>query len=94
MIKTIEMYHVVCDHDGCEGHPRGDSYAFADLGAALDDAVDGDWCIRDGLHLCPEHGYRTVCMGDDEGCPRRDVSEADDGWVYCPAHLHEGMDDE
>lgn len=90
------MYRVVCDRDGCEEHPHhNDYYAWAEVGEALDEAINAEWYIRGGgtLALCPEHGYRTVCMGDVEDCPRRDVTEADDGWMYCPEHRHEGMDE-
>jgi len=94
-VKTVTMYRVQCDEPGCEDSPQegGDYYAWADHGAAYDEAMGGDWTIRDGLDLCPEHGRRTVCMGDDEQCARRDVSEADDGWMYCPDHKDQGGDE-
>ena len=96
-IKTVEMYRVECDHDGCDEHPHyGDFYAWADEGKAIEEATNAEWYVRGWpvtLTLCPEHGHRTVCMGDDEECPRRDVTEADDGWMYCPEHRGEGMDE-
>lgn len=93
-VVTTTMYRVVCDEEGCDSSPQdhGDYFAWADVGAAYDEANGGDWAIRPGLDLCPEHGGRTVCMGDDEQCSRRDVSEADDGWMYCPDHREQGMD--
>lgn len=92
-IKTVEMYRLVCDEPGCEASPQdgGDYFAWADRGSAYDDAAYGFWTIRPNLDLCPDHGSRTVCMGDDEQCPRRDVSEAEDGWMYCPDHISQGM---
>ncbi len=96
MIQEVTMYRVVCDEPGCEvpAQDETDYYAWADPGSAVDGAMDGEWIVRDGLHLCPEHGSRKVCMGDDEQCPRRDVTEADDGWMYCPGHIAEGTDSE
>lgn len=92
--QTATMYRVVCDAPDCDSSPQdgGDYYAWADAGAAYDEAIGGDWVIRPGLDLCPEHGHRTVCMGNDEECPRRDVSEAGDGWMYCPEHIEQGAD--
>lgn len=95
-IKEVPMYRVVCDEDGCDASPQDstDYFAWANPGSAIDDAVSADWAVRDGLHLCEDHGHRTVCMGDDSECPRRDdLAEADDGWMYCPEHLEQGMDE-
>jgi hypothetical protein len=95
MIREVTMYRVECDHDGCDTSPQDESdyYAWGDAGFAVDSAIDHGWTIRKGLHLCPDHGHRTVCMGDDEECPRRDkLAEADDGWMYCPDHVGQGMD--
>lgn len=91
-IETVPMYRVVCDEPNCgESAQEGDYYAWIDASDALQEASDADWTTRHPyLHLCPEHGRRTVCMGEGDDCPRRDVTEAADGWVYCPDHIAEG----
>jgi len=88
-LQAVTMYRVVCDEPGCTASANDDTefYAWSDHGAAYDSANDGDWTVRPGLDLCPDHGSRKLCMGNDEKCPRRDVSEAADGWMYCPEHL-------
>lgn len=95
-LLAVTMYRVVCDEPGCNASPQdqSDYFAWADSGTPYDDAAGADWTIRPNFDLCPEHGHRTVCMGADEECPRRDeLAEADDGWLYCPDHLAEGMDE-
>lgn len=93
-VKTIPMYRVQCDAPGCDASPQefSDYYAWADSGSAYDDALSGGWTIRPGLDPLPRAWFPHVCMGSDEECPRRDVSEADDGWMYCPDHVDQGMD--
>lgn len=90
MIREVTMYRVECDEPACDESPHEEHYAWLQDGVALDEAVNADWTVRPGLHLCPEHAGRTVCMGNDETCARRDVTEADDGWMYCPEHIEEG----
>lgn len=93
MIQEVTMYRVVCDQDGCEKSAQDDTefFCWSDQESARNDAESADWYMRKDLHLCPDHGYRSVCMHDE--CPRRDVTEADDGWPYCPEHISEGMDE-
>lgn len=94
-VKTIPMYRVECDEDGCDASPQddGEFWAWSDDDQAEEDARESDWIVRPDLHLCRAHGGRNVCMGDDEECPRRDeLTEADDGWMYCPQHVEQGMD--
>lgn len=65
---------------------------WVDQSGAADAAIDAEWTVRDGLVLCDDCGHRKVCRDEDNTCVRRDLAAADDGWMYCPDHIEQGMD--
>ena len=92
-VIRVDSWKVVCQE--CrETHENGNDWpVFADRWSAEDEARDFDWAIRGELVICPNCvERRPVCLDHDEKCTRRDVSEADDGRLYCPDHLAQGMD--
>lgn len=92
-LVRIDSWKIVCQecYDGFENH-MGWSI-FADHGYAEEQAQDSDWLVRNGLTLCPSCWEKRPCCRDENNeCVRRDVTEADDGWLYCPEHIEQGMD--
>lgn len=92
-LVRIDSWKIVCQecYDGFENH-MGWSI-FADHGYAEEQAQDSDWLVRNGLTLCPScWKKRPYCRDENNECVRRDVTEADDGWLYCPEHIEQGMD--
>lgn len=92
-IVRVDSWKVVCHDCGREGE-FGDWTIFGDRWYAIDAAYDADWAVQgDGaLVLCADCGHRKVCKDENRACTRRDLAEADDGWMYCPDHIAQGMD--
>jgi hypothetical protein len=92
-VKRVDSWMLLCDGCGTEFENGNGWSIFADRWYAEDDARDNEWLVRDGLTLCvPCREKTTYCRDEDNKCLRRDVSEADDGWLYCPDHIEQGMD--
>lgn len=93
-LVRVDSWKLVCQ-DCCDEFENGEGWSvFAAPAYAVDDALDSDWVVREGLVLCSACRYRAVCMDEDDKCTRRDLTEAEDGWMYCPDHISQGMDDE
>lgn len=92
-LVRVVSWKVVCQECRDEFEDGNGWTLFADHGHAQDSAVDHDWLVRDGLTLCVSCWEKNpYCRDEDDGCVRRDVSGADDGWLYCPDHIEQGMD--
>ena len=92
-LVRVDSWKVVCQE--CrEEFENGIGWTiYADAGYAADEAADCDWLVRTGLVLCLSCWEKNpYCRDEDNDCIRRDVSEADDGWLYCPDHIGQGMD--
>lgn len=89
-IVRVDSYKLVCQECFEEYEDWNGWTIFGDAGHAQESAVEGDWVVRPGLVLCSSCGHRKVCMDEDWKCVRRDgLTEADDGWLYCPEHLEQ-----
>lgn len=92
-IVRVDSWKVVCNECRQDFESDNDWTIFADRWYAEDCARDHDWLIRDGLVLCVSCWEKApYCRDEDGKCLRRDLSEADDGWLYCPEHIEQGMD--
>lgn len=91
-LVRVDSWKVVCQECRDEFEDSNGWTLYADQGYAQESAEDADWTVREGLVLCSSCGHRKVCMDEDRGCVRRDLTEADDGWMYCPDHIEQGMD--
>lgn len=62
MIKTVEMYTVICDGCGKDVN-KGEEYScWNDEGYARETAIEADWHEDDDKHYCPDcYSY------DDDG---------------------------
>jgi hypothetical protein len=70
-VKTEDYYSIICDYPGCKttAQEGGDYSAWADVGAAIDEAENGEWlCIDGGGEYCPSHWWwpNDEDDGDDE----------------------------
>jgi ribosomal protein L37E len=54
MIKTVEMYTVVCDNCGKDVYDDSDCYCWNDKGFVEDDAMNYDWIKQDDKHYCAD----------------------------------------
>lgn len=92
-LVRVDSWKVVCDECRDE-FESGDGWTiFGDAGYATESAQGADWLVRKGLTLCTLCWEKNpYCRDEDDECLRRDVSEADDGWLYCPEHIAQGMD--
>lgn len=91
-IIEVQCYRLVCqeclnEYEGWNGWS-----IFLHAADAVDAATDSDWTVRPDLVLCSKCGHRKVCMDENNRCARRDLTEADDGWMYCPDHIEQGTD--
>ena len=92
-LVRVDSWKVVCDECRKEYEDWNGWTIYGEEWHAIESATDSDWIVRDGLVLCSECGHRKVCMDEDNKCVRRDLTEADDGWLYCPEHIEQGMDE-
>ena len=63
-LKSAPYYWIECDHPGCGARSTegGDYAAWADHGAAYDEATSRDWyCPSGGPDLCEEHAPPFCC---------------------------------
>lgn len=62
-VKTVTMYYVQCDQDGCArtDAEHGEYVAWTDPDSAVDIVQDADWWVDTGynVHFCAEH--RPIC---------------------------------
>lgn len=85
MIKTVEMYAIVCDYPDCDFETSdlgGDFSAWSDIGAAHDEWINSD-CISveingEDLYFCAEHRMDLCTI-----CDSPDAWEHSDGDIYC-----------
>lgn len=93
-LVRVDSWKVVCYECRDEYEDWNGWTIFGDHGHAWESASESDWLMREGLVLCPSCWQKKpYCRDEDEKCLRRDVSEADDGWLYCPDHIEQGMDE-
>jgi hypothetical protein len=91
-VVRVDSWKIVCQECRDQYEDYNGWSIFGEQWHAIESAEDNDWTVRDGLVLCGSCGHRKVCMDEDRACTRRDLSEADDGWMYCPDHIEQGMD--
>jgi hypothetical protein len=92
-VIAVQCYRIVCQECLNEYEDWNGWSIWLHPADAADSAIDSEWTVRPDLVLCGNCGHRKVCMDEDNKCARRDLTEADDGWLYCPEHIEQGMDD-
>ncbi len=77
-VETILTYRIRCDTDGCDV-ASGDGLtveSWTDVDGAVYDALNGGWCMEEGVDLCPAHwAWHDQC--EWEGCQECEGK----GWV-------------
>lgn len=92
-LVRVDSWKVVCQECHAEFEDGNGWTIFGDHGHAMESASEGDWLVRADLTLCSMcSSAKPYCRDENNECVRRDVTEADDGWLYCPDHIGQGMD--